>query len=213
MEKNIFTNDAPTNKKPLLALTFDDGPSEHTDRLLDVFRQYGGKGTFFVIGELINNRPETITRAFAEGHEIGNHTYDHSALTYLSDEAIADKIQKTCERLKELLGINCRIVRPPYGDCGDNVKAVGRALGVSFINWSVDTADWKSLNADAVYNEVMGNAVDGAIILCHDAHKTTVDAMERAIPKLIETGFRLVTVTELLSECDGLVPGELYYKR
>lgn len=208
------TNTTSLDKnKPMLALTFDDGPGEHTDRLLDIFRQYGGHGTFFLIGELIDSRPDTVKRIRDEGHEVGNHTWDHSALTYLTYEDLTAQILKTKGKIKELTNVDCNIVRPPYGDCGDNVKAAGRELGVSFINWSVDTMDWKTKNADAVYNEVIGNAQGGSIILCHDSHETTVDAMEKVIPKLLDMGYQLVTVSTLMSYSDTqLTAGESYFR-
>lgn len=200
--------------KPMIALTFDDGPSVHTERLLDVLKENGGKGTFFVLGNLIDGRENTLKRIVAEDHEVGNHSWNHRQLTNLSDEEIKDQIMITRAKIYDVTGKDCLIMRPPYGACNDSVRAVGAELGVSFVNWSVDTLDWKSKNADAVYNEIMEYATDGAIILCHDLHKTTVDAMERAIPDLLEEGYQLVTVSELMSYSENkLEPGKMYYKQ
>lgn len=198
--------------KPMIALTFDDGPSAHTDRLLDIFAKNGGKGTFFVVGNLIDSRKSTMIRLVSEGHEIGNHSWNHRQLTNLSDEEVKDQIMMTRAKIYDVTGVDCRIVRPPYGACNDSVRAVGAKLGVSYVNWSVDTLDWKTKNADAVYSEIMKDASDGAIILCHDLHKTTVDAMERVIPDLLEKGYQLVTVSQLM-ECKGksLESGKMYY--
>ncbi len=199
--------------KPMLALTFDDGPSAHTDRLLDIFAEHGGKGTFFVVGNLIDSRKNTLKRIVAQGHEIGNHSWNHRQLTNLSDEEVKDQIMMTNAKIYDVSGVDCRIVRPPYGACNDSVRAVGKTLGVSFVNWSVDTLDWKTKNADAVYKEIMQDASDGAIILCHDLHKTTVDAMERVIPELIAKGYQLVTVSQLMEYSDkALEAGKMYYK-
>ena len=200
--------------KPMIALTFDDGPSAHTDRLLDIFAKYGGKGTFFVIGNLIDGRKNTVKRIVAEGHEIGNHSWNHRQLTNLSEEEITDQIMMTRAKIYDTVGIDSLIMRPPYGACNDAVKAVGAKVGVSFVNWSVDTLDWKSKNAVAVHNEVMKYACDGAIILCHDLHKTTVDAMETVIPALIEKGYQLVTVSELMEYSEKtLEAGKMYYRQ
>ncbi len=201
-------------QKPMLALTFDDGPSAHTERLLDIFGKYGGKGTFFVLGNLIDGRKGTLKRIADEGHEIGNHGWNHRQMTKLTDDEVKDQIMMTRAKIYDVTGRDCLIVRPPYGSCNDAVKSVGRDSGVVFVNWSVDTLDWKTKNAQAVYDEIIGNASDGAIILCHDLHKTTVDAMEEVIPKLIEEGYQLVTVSELLS-CSKNPPeaGKMYYKR
>lgn len=199
--------------KPVVALTFDDGPSAHTDRLLDIFAKYGGKGTFFVVGNLIDSRKSTMIRIAAEGHEIGNHSWNHRQFTNLSDDEMKDQIMMTRAKIYDVTGFNCKIVRPPYGACNDSVRAMGEKLGVAYVNWSVDTLDWKTKNADAVYNEIMKDVSDGVIILCHDLHKTTVDAMERVIPALIKKGYQLVTVSQLL-ECKGksMEAGKVYYR-
>ena len=208
------TNKTPIDPdKPMIALTFDDGPSAHTDRLLDIFARYGGKGTFFVLGNLVDNRKSTVKRIVKEGHEIGNHSWNHRQLTNLSSEEIKDQIMMTRAKIYDVAGVDTLIVRPPYGACNDTVKAVGASVGVSFVNWSVDTLDWKSKNASAVYKEIMNCVHDGAIILCHDLHKTTVDAMETVVPALIEKGYQLVTVSELM-EYSGksLEAGKIYYR-
>ena len=200
--------------KPMLALTFDDGPSAHTDRLLDIFKQNGGKGTFFVLGNLIDGRKNTLLRISDEGHEIGNHSWDHRKMTNLTEQEITDEIMMTRAKIYEVTGKDCVIMRPPSGAWNDDVKAVGKEVGVAFVNWSVDTLDWKSRDAEAVYNEIINNASDGAIILCHDLHETTVDAMETVIPKLIEDGYQLVTVSELMSfSKKPLEPGKIHYKK
>ena len=200
--------------KPMIALTFDDGPSAHTDRLLDIFARYGGKGTFFVIGNLIDGRKSTVKRIVREGHEIGNHSWNHRQLTNLTVEEINDQIMMTRAKIYDTVGIDSLIMRPPYGACNDAVKAVGADVGVSFVNWSVDTLDWKSKNAVAVRKEIMNSVSDGAIILCHDLHKTTVDAMETVIPELIEKGYQLVTVSELMEYSEKtLEAGKMYYRQ
>ncbi len=200
--------------RPMVALTFDDGPSAHTQRLLDIFKKYGGKGTFFVLGNTLDNRQETLKRIAAEGHEIGNHSWSHRQFTNIDVDEVKDQIMMTRAKIYDITGVDCTIVRPPYGACNDEIRALGKEIGVSFVNWSVDTLDWKSKNADAVYNEIMKDAADGHIILCHDLHKTTVDAMEKTIPALIEEGYQLVTVSELLT-CRGgeIAVGKMYYKQ
>ena len=106
------------------------------------------------------------------------------------------------------------LVRPPYGSSNKQVRGLAEELGIFLINWSVDTQDWKLRNADAVYEAVMTAAKDGAIILCHDLHKTTVEAMERVVPALIAEGYQLVTVTELLTSKGGVMePGIIYHQR
>lgn len=209
------TTDSIIDKdKPMVALTFDDGPSAHTQRLLDIFERYGGKGTFFVLGNTLDNRKETLKRMVLQGHEIGNHSWSHRQFTNISTDEVKDQIMLTRAKIYEITGVDCMLVRPPYGACNDEIRALGKELGVSFVNWSVDTLDWKSKNADAVYNEIMESVGDGHIILCHDLHKTTVDAMERVVPDLIEKGYQLVTVSELLTVRGGeITTGRMYYKQ
>ncbi len=200
--------------KPMIALTFDDGPSAHTQRLLDIFKTYGGKGTFFVLGSTLDSRQEALRQIAKDGHEIGNHSWSHSKLTELSTDAVKKEITDTRNKIYDITGVDCTLVRPPHGAFNDRIQSIGKELGVSFVNWSVDTLDWKTKNANAVYKEIMEYVADGNIILCHDLHKTTVDAMERAIPDLIEKGYQLVTVSELLT-CRGgeIIAGNIYYRQ
>ena len=198
--------------KPMIALTFDDGPSAYTDRLLDIFATYGGKGTFFVVGNAVDARQSTVKRIVDEGHEVGIHSWNHSELTKLNRQEIKNQITWTKTKIFNVSGYNSTIVRPPYGSWNSDVKSVGKELGVSFVNWSIDTLDWKSRNANAVYKEIVGKVRNGEIVLCHDLHETTVDAMEFVIPKLIEDGYQLVTVSQLLTYPDKkLEAGRMYY--
>ena len=207
-ETKLPENDVNTSSteidptKPMIALTFDDGPSKHTERLLDIFAQYGGKGTFFVVGNVIEKREETLNRMVAEGHEIGGHSWDHRQLTKLSSADMTDEIMNTRAKIYSLTGIDTTIMRPPYGSYNDETKRICAENGIVIINWSLDTLDWKYRDADKVYDAIMSEVKDGDIILCHDLHGTTVDAMERVIPDLIAQGYQLVTVSELLSYSD-----------
>ena len=199
---------------PMLALTFDDGPSANTERILDVFNRYGGKATFFVLGNRVNVRKNTLIRIANEGHEIGNHSWSHRQLTHLTSDEIKDQIMMTRAKIYDITGKDCLIVRPPYGLCNDMVKEIGRNLGITFVNWSVDTLDWKNKDAQAIYNEVMKSVSDGEIILCHDLYKTTVEAIETVVPKLIDDGYQLVTVSQLMEYSDKNIEfGKVYYKQ
>lgn len=211
-------NDLPVTTidpdKPMVALTFDDGPSKHTARLLDIFATYGGKGTFFVVGNLIDNRADTVKRMADEGHEVAGHSWSHRQLTKLTPSELTDQIMTTRAKIYEVTGIDSIVIRPPYGAFNNDVKEVCSNLGIVMVNWSIDTLDWKNKNADMVYNAIMKDIKDGAIILCHDLHGTTVDAMERVIPDLIEQSYQLVTVSELLSYGDEEVcAGNVYNKQ
>lgn len=186
-------------EKPMIALTFDDGPSKHTARLLDAFTTHGGKGTFFVVGNLLDGRTEVIQRMALEGHEIAGHSWNHRQLTKLTVEELTDQLMSTRAKIYEITGVDSISIRPPYGSYNDQVKSVCQNLGIHMVNWSVDTLDWKYKDANKIYDTIMSEVKDGDIILCHDLHGTTVDAMERVIPDLIAKGYQLVTVSELLS--------------
>lgn len=202
---------ANKQSKGKIALTFDDGPSQHTARLLDVFLKHGGKGTFFVVGNLLEKREDVLQRTVREGHLIAGHSWDHQSFTNLTEAEVEGEIAQTRAKILQITGYDTPYVRPPYGAYNDQVKAIAQRLGVSLVNWSIDTEDWKYRDADHVYKYVMEHAKDGAIILCHDLHGTSVDAMERAIPDLIAQGYELVTVEELLLSQGKIEPGNIYF--
>jgi peptidoglycan/xylan/chitin deacetylase (PgdA/CDA1 family) len=180
-----------------VALTFDDGPSPRcTPRLLDGLAACGARATFFVVGCQTVKDPDIVRRIAAEGHQVGNHSYDHAQLDSLTcEQALAD-LRKNDDLLRELLGEGDYWVRPPYGLCSDSEAA---HLTVPLVNWSVDTEDWKSKDADKIVDMIYRQVSDGDIILLHDRYQNTVDAVLRAVPHLQEQGYVFVTVAELLA--------------
>ena len=201
-------------QKPMIALTFDDGPSRHTEHILDLLERYGGQATFFVLGSRIEEWRDTIARAAAAGSEVAGHTWSHRALTRLSERQIKGEIQKTSEAIEDITGVARRFYRPPYGSIDKRVKSISADLGYALVLWTVDIRDWKYRCADAVYDAVMSSARENAVILLHDIHATTAQAMERVIPGLIAEGYRLVTVSELLYHLYGeLEQGKVYGRR
>lgn len=197
--------------KPMVALTFDDGPGAYTDWLLDVLEENDAKVTFFMCGSSISSYEDTVRRAAEDGHEVASHTWGHPDLTRLSYGEISHEISDTRSLIYDVTGLDTKLMRPPYGNTDSRVTAVAAEEGVSLIKWSVDTMDWSVLNADAVYQHIMNYASDGAIILCHDIHRTTIQAMEMAIPALLEEGYQLVTITELLTCRGGSVDAGVIY--
>nr|WP_303243186.1 polysaccharide deacetylase family protein [uncultured Blautia sp.] len=191
-----------------IALTFDDGPSSFTDRLLDCLEANNAKATFFMVGKEILSFPDEVKRMKALGCELGNHTYDHTDLATLSASDISSQISKVDQELVNLTGQGATVVRPPYGSVNDTVKAT---VGTPMILWSIDTLDWKTQDVQATVEEVMNNVQDGSIILMHDIYSTSVDAAEILIPQLIEDGYQLVTVHELAAtHGKELNPGVTY---
>ncbi|MYB75671.1 MAG: polysaccharide deacetylase family protein, partial [Chloroflexi bacterium] len=182
---------------PCVALTFDDGPSIFTGRLLDILKEHNVKATFFILGSNARIQSETVSRAFAEGHEIGNHTWDHPLLTEagLSEEYIHQQIQWTDDIVTQIIGEPPVHLRPPYGAYNDRVLAIA---DIPFISWSIDPLDWRDRDAEIVAARIV-DAPPGAIILAHDIHETTVDAVPAVIVALKERGINFVTVTKLFA--------------
>ena len=200
--------------KPMIALTFDDGPSNNTTHIVELLRFYNSRATFYVVGNRISTYASTIQYCAGQGNEIGIHTWEHAKLTVLSPQEISDQLTLTEQAVEQYAGVTCASVRPTGGACNDTVKTVAGQLGYYLVNWSVDTEDWKTRDADSTYNAIMSGAYDGAIVLCHDLYESTATAMDRVIPELIAQGYQLVTVSELLSYRDGgAVPGTLYNQR
>ena len=197
--------------KPMLALTFDDGPSEQTDRILNVLMQYDARATFFVIGNKLETYADVLKRAAAAGNEIACHTWSHVNLNTVSASRVRSQITRTNEKIKEITGVEVKCMRPPYGNQNKTVRNVCKDLGITIVRWQIDTEDWKSRNTSKIYNAIMKGAGNGEIILCHDLYMSTASAAEKAIPALIEKGYQLVTVSELLSfHKEGAVPGKVY---
>lgn len=179
----------------LIALTFDDGPCGYTKGLLDGLKQRNVKVTFFMLGQCAKAYPDTVRRAYDEGHQIAQHTYNHPALTTKSNEEIQWQLKTTDAILDEILGQDLDyILRTPYGDYNDRVLG---QLSCPNIIWSLDSCDWQLLNAQKVCDKIVNNAFDGAIVLVHDIHKTSIPGALQAIDILLARGYELVTVNEL----------------
>lgn len=212
-EPSAVPSETPTpspepREKKYAALTFDDGPSSFTGRLLDCLENNHAKATFFMVGKEVEYFSEEVKRMDEMGCELGNHTYEHTDLTTLSPEDMTAAIADTDELLLKITGHGATVVRPPYGAINDSVKAT---IGTPMILWSIDTEDWKSQDPQQIVDLALSQIQDGSIILMHDIFSTSVDAAEILIPELISQGYELVTVHEL-AEIRGieLQPGTVY---
>lgn len=179
-----------------VAMTFDDGPSKQTARLLDFLKENDLRVTFFVVGNRMGSFPDMIKREAAEGHEMGFHSYAHKQQTSLSSAQIKSDFDKSNQYLKELTGREFTVWRTPGGGYNDRVL---QALPLPHILWSVDTNDWRSLNAASVRSSILNNAKDGSIVLMHDLYGSTVDGAISAMQQMMAGDYEFVTVTELLS--------------
>lgn len=183
-------------KKPMVALTFDDGPSKrYTAAILDALKEYNASATFFVLGSNANNAPELLQRMVLEGNEIGNHTFSHKQLTTLSKENIEEEIVATQESIYDITHKYPNVIRPPYGSKNDTVMEC--AKGKKLVTWTLDTRDWHDRNAKVIVERVLKEVKDGDIILMHDLYASTAQAASILIPKLQEEGYQLVTVSDL----------------
>lgn len=196
-------------EKPMIALTFDDGPGPETEKLLSTLEQYNARATFFMVGSQVDKYPDTIKKMKEIGCELGNHTAEHKNLKKLSDAEIKEAINSVSDKVAAATGGSpTTVTRPPYGAFDDHVKA---AAPEPLIMWSIDTLDWKTKNVQSTIKSV-NTATDGDIVLMHDIHKTSVEAAIQVIPQLIEKGYQLVTVSEM-AEARGvtLENGGVYF--
>ncbi len=184
------------SKKPMVALTYDDGPHDvNTHRILDVLERYNARATFFVVGSRVEYYSSCVVRADKLGCEIGNHSYSHVIYTTVSREKMLDEINKTNALIKRFTGKDVRVARAPGGSVGQSAALTG----LPFIQWSIDTRDWESRSADKVTGIIKNQVRDGSIILMHDLYGSTAQATENVVPWLIQKGYQLVTVSEMMA--------------
>jgi peptidoglycan/xylan/chitin deacetylase (PgdA/CDA1 family) len=188
-----------------VALTFDDGPGEHTGELLDALAEFDAHATFYVLGSKVEGNTGTLRRMAEDGHEIGNHSWAHDDLAGMSAGDVERDIDRTNEAIREATGEEPTTVRPPYGSLNGTVRStVDQAL----VLWDVDTLDWKSRDAGKVTEAALDDAAPGSVVLFHDIHESTVEAIPRVLAGLHRQGFHFVTVDELFP--DALEPGGVY---
>ncbi len=188
-EKNIIDIN-----KPVVALTFDDGPSKYTDEILELLKKYNINATFFVLGNKVKHYSETIKKTLELGNEIGNHSYNHKQLTKLSIIELQEQINKTQDIIKEITGYTPKLLRPTYGEINNTIR---ENTNLKIVLWNVDSLDWKKKNSNDIASSVIKNTKNGSIILMHDTKKRTIEALEIIIPKLLEKEYQFVTISEL----------------
>jgi len=186
---------------PYIAMSFDDGPhGTLTPRLLDLLAAHHVKANFFVIGENVAEHPEIVARAAREGHEIGNHSWSHPNFGKMSDEAVRRDLRKTDDAIRSATGTRPILLRPPYGSITARQKKwINQEFGYKIILWDVDPLDWKRPGAAAVCNRIVRGTRPGSIVLSHDIHPGTIEAMPATLDQLEAKGFKFVTVSELIA--------------
>ena len=188
---------APTTGNKVIALTFDDGPGPYTAHLLDILDQYGAKATFFLIGSKVSGQSSVVRSIQARGHQLGNHSWSHPELPKLSVDQIAGEIDRTNEAIRQATGVKPSILRPPYGAVNGVVLEQLRLRNMSSILWSVDTRDWADRNSQIVCSRAVAGARPGAVILMHDIHQTSVNAVPCILSSLKQQGYSFVTIQRL----------------
>ena len=208
-DEELYKKAQAEKNKKVVALTFDDGPDgKTTPQALDILAKYKIKATFFVQGKNIAGNESILKRMQSEGHEVGNHSWNHPILTKLSLEDAKKQLTDTEDAITKVLGKSSKLMRPPYGAISDDIR---NSLDLSFIMWDVDSLDWKSKNEAAILTVIQRQVSNGSIILMHDIHQTSVNSLPKVIEYLQGQGYSFVTVSELLSA--RLKPHEIYYSR
>ena len=185
----------PSQHKTRIAFTFDDGPGEYTDELLDCLEENNAHATFFMLGQNVGSWESTVQRMADIGCEIGSHSWDHPNLYDLSMDSVAKQFSDTDAALEKACGQKASVARAPYGNWSDDIIST---VGKPFFTWSLDSLDWSYLDVNKDYDAVMnGDLTDGSIILMHDIHEPSVQAAIKMIPELVQKGYKLMTVSEL----------------
>lgn len=184
-----------------VAITFDDGPHpQNTPRLLDILRARNIKATFYVIGRSVDLYPRVVRRTVAEGHEVGNHSHTHRLLSKLGDSELRLEMSRCRDAIARAAGVQPRTMRPPYGGLTQRQRELVKTeFGYPTILWSVDPLDWKRPGPSVVTSRILSGASSGGIILAHDLHSQSVDAMPATLDGLLRRGFKFVTVSQLLA--------------
>lgn len=180
--------------KPTIALTFDDGPSIYTERIVTLLKENNAHATFFVLGNRLPDYGKELKAILANGNEIGNHTYNHRDLKKLSKDEIQAQLNQTDDLIQSFTQQKPTLMRPPYGSVDGSISAY---INTPIVLWSLDTEDWKTKDKNVIANKILNNVKDGDIILMHDLYPASAEALEIVLPALKKKGFQVVTVSEL----------------
>lgn len=201
-EKPVPAVVCETKMGKTVAITFDDGPSSiTTPKILEILKENGVKATFFVVGNNIERNKPLMGKIIEAGHEIGNHSYTHPQLARVSVGQIKSELDRTNKAIFDATGIQPVWFRPPYGSVNNKVRDVASELGLKTIMWTEDPRDWsKRSSASSIEKHVLSNLRPGSVVLLHDNHQNTIDAIPYIFKSMKEQGYRFVTVDELKKE-------------
>ena len=195
-------------EKKLIAFSFDDGPSrKNTEKILKALDKNNARATFFMLGQNAKYYPDLVKKVEESGNEVAGHSWNHPLLTKLGKKGVKKQMSQMNEAIASVTGSDVGLLRPPYGSINRTVK---NTVKDPLILWSIDTLDWKTLNADKTADAILKQAKDGDIILMHDIHAPTAEAVKKVLPKLEKKGFQVCTVSELLEARNiTLHPGDV----
>ncbi|MFE4020799.1 polysaccharide deacetylase family protein [Streptomyces sp. NPDC059101] len=197
-------------KAKCVALTFDAGPSENTNRLLDILKENKAHATFFMLGKNhVAERPAEVKRIDAEGHELANHTWSHQILTEIKPEEAKRELSQVQDQVRKITGKTPTLMRPPQGRTDEKVSKVSKELGLAQVLWSVTAKDYQTTDSDLITKRVLDQTKRDGIILLHDIYKGTVPAVPGILKELKKRGYTVVTVSQLLSPAKP-EPGMVY---
>ncbi len=190
-----------TSAGKYIALTFDDGPvTSNTTRVLNMLKKRNIKATFYVLGPRVKNNPTLMRRMVAEGHEVGNHTWTHGKLTNMSDSMVRSELKRTENAIIAATGVKPRTMRPPYGALLTRQRnMIFNEFGYPTILWDVDPQDWKKPGLSVIRNRIVSKTKAGSIVLLHDLHSSSVDAVPSTVDALLRKGYKFVTVSQLIA--------------
>lgn len=195
--------------KPIIAFTFDDGPSQYTDRILETLNKYGAKATFFMVGYNLDYYKDQVVNVYNAGCEIGNHTTAHDDLKKGTEKQIKKWVFDNEDKINEIVPVGELIVRPPYGNHNETVRAV---VDRPMFCWSVDSRDWETRNAESIVKQIKQDAKDGYIILMHDIYESTADAVDVILPWLIDRGYQVTCISNMFEARGEEIKGGHVYR-
>jgi len=187
------------SEEKVVALTFDAAwGNEDTQQLIDILGQYNVPATFFLVGDWVDNYPESVKALSDAGHSVQNHSNTHPYLTQCSADTIMSELNACNDKIEAITGVRPTLIRPPYGDYNDTVVNTIRSMGMEPIQWDVDSLDWKELSAPEITQRVLSGVQPGSIILFHNAALHTPEALPDIIDSLMQEGYTFVTVNDLI---------------
>lgn len=205
--KPVYRVDTEEKK---IAISFDaTWGAERTDDILKILDENGVKATFFLVNIWLEDYPEKAKEIAAKGHEIGLHSTTHPHFTQLSKSQMKEELTKNKDMVKKVTGFNSTVFRPPFGDYNNDVINIAKDVGLTTIQWSIDSLDWKeNLSAQDITSRIMQNVDKGAIILMHNDGQYTPDVIKVVLPELKRQGYQIVPVSDLLIKGDWYVDSE-----